>query len=57
MFKRRYRVGRDWCFTFMWAVQTWVWYWPFWAEHTGMLKTQEEARELIEIMAQEYTDD
>jgi hypothetical protein len=48
MFKTQYRVNRDWCYTFMWAVEVKRWWWPFWSEERGLLPTKEAALALIE---------
>lgn len=48
------RVSRDWFYPSMWAVQTRRWWWPFWIEEIGMLKTYDEALAMIEILRRNY---
>lgn len=44
----RYRVARDNYNSSYWAVQTWVWYWPFWIEFgAGLLDSEQDAINLI----------
>lgn len=51
MFKTKYRVGRDSYSSSRYSVYYKKWYWPFWTEWgIGLLKTKEEAYELIELL-------
>lgn len=51
IFKTKYRVSRDRIFSYRWAVQQKVWWWPFWVEHgMGLLHSREEAEELIQLL-------
>lgn len=48
MFATKYRIARDSCFSFRWAVQAKRWWWPFWVEvGAGLLETKEDALDLI----------
>mgnify|MGYP005754810359 CR=1 FL=1 len=48
---RKYRVNRDWYFSATkWQVQVWRIWWPFWVEERGLLRSKEDAVELIKLL-------
>lgn len=54
-FKTKYRIARDSYHSQRWAVQQRLWYWPFWTEvGNGLLKTKQEAAELIDCLRTHY---
>lgn len=47
MFRIQYRITRDSYYSFMWAIESRRWWWPFWIEQVGMLNTKDEAISVI----------
>lgn len=45
----KYRVNRDWFYASLWSVERKTWL-RGWVEVRGMLRTKEEALELIELL-------
>jgi len=55
MMKTQYRISRWKLNNSLWAVQSRRWWWPFWIEEIGLLRSREDAAEMIGILSSEAT--
>lgn len=54
MFETKYRVVPDWFAHWRFQIEIWRWYWPFWTERHGLIRSEAEALALIEMIKRTY---